>query len=526
MFDQFTLRLCAFGTITHHQIRRFCGDRRGNFAVLFGIILIVIVMIFGFAIDYSRTTAAKAQLDAAADSAVLEAIATSTINPSLTQSAQIAHSTSIAQNMFDGNQQVSDVKNVTKDVTVSVVNGTYQANLTYTATVPLYFGGLFGMPTTTIHGLATATTSQPPFVDIFMLVDASASMGIGATMSDINIMEATPNMDGRNAGMTGVSAIDNDSYCGSCHSATNANGDGKGCAIACHVQNSLSKPTVQLAHSAGATLRFDVVRTEVEKFITRAQALNDQASAAGINPRISMGVYSFGTYFQPEQAITSNLSSVLTAAQNMSLRDVGAGTNPYLALSALEAEINAKVTPGDGSTASKPLVYVIFATDAIADSFENTPVAIAQGNDGNVDPNVPGNQIEHYAHGWWIQNSTFEANLFDPHTVPASDVPSMDISGVNPKWCDMIKGSGASMVTLQLQYDISPTDLDPSNPNADGVKRFQYIHDTLLPQATGNMSACASAPTLAFQADTPSDIAAAMKKIFAASVTVRPMLTQ
>jgi hypothetical protein len=43
---------------------------------------------------------------------------------------------------------------------------------------------VLGMPTITIDGTATATTGMPPYIDFYMLLDNTPSMGVAATPAD------------------------------------------------------------------------------------------------------------------------------------------------------------------------------------------------------------------------------------------------------------------------------------------------------------------------------------------------------
>jgi hypothetical protein len=77
-------------------------------------------------------------------------------------------------------------------VNVSYTAPSYTATVSYTGSMPPIFGPLAGVKSWPISGSATAVLGQN-YVDIGMLLDASPSMLIGATQSDINaLQQATP----------------------------------------------------------------------------------------------------------------------------------------------------------------------------------------------------------------------------------------------------------------------------------------------------------------------------------------------
>ena len=78
----------------------------------------------------------------------------------------------------------------------------------------------------------TAEASLPLFLDIYIALDVSSSMGVGATQEDINIMNA---------------AI--------------------GCAFGCHA----GSDNYERAHAAGATLRIDVLRSAIAAMLQKAK---------------------------------------------------------------------------------------------------------------------------------------------------------------------------------------------------------------------------------------------------------------
>lgn len=439
--------------------RNFLREEGGNFALMFAVFGTAAAIMFGVAISFTGLVSARNQINSSADAAVLAAVSGSTMQSGLTPSAQIAASTAVAQKFFAAGYMPKGVVVAPPTVNVTESSGIYAATLTYNAQYTLPFGGILGISTLPIQATVAATSSAsgnsaPRYVDFYILVDASTSMGIGATLNDITTMQSTA---------------------------------GVGCSVACHADG-----TDTLAHNAGATLRFDVIKNAVLQITNSANNLNSTGQIV-----IRIGLYSFATGFKTLQDITSDIGNVTTAAQSMTLQGYDAGTNAAAALAALQQKINAgDPVIGNGSSASSPQVFAILATDAISNSVDNqTPTA-------------------------WSISPAFVP--FSPNAIPDSNDAQMDLEGLDPSLCSPIKASGVNMMTLETTYVISPLDL----VTGSGVLRYNYINSTLLGSTTSNMTACATSPAFALTASAPQDIMNDMQQLFNTATQTEPRLTQ
>ncbi|MBV1707764.1 MAG: VWA domain-containing protein [Hyphomicrobiales bacterium] len=385
----------------------FLRHEGGNFALIFAIFGTAAAIMFGVAISFAGLISARDQLDSNADAAVLGAVSRSVIKPGADTATQIAASTTVAQNLFAGGTLPPNTVVAAPTINVTVNSGVYVATLSYKAQYTLPFGAILGINTLPVSATVSATSSAagnsaPRYVDIFVLVDASASMGIGATMNDITLMNSTKGMDG---------------------------GSG-GCSVACHAIG-----TDTTAHNAGATLRFDVVRNAVEQITQSAQNLNASGPLV-----IRMGLYSFATGFTTLQDLTSDIPEVYSAAQAMTLQGYDAGTNAATALQALKNKITSDdPVIGNGSSASSPQVFAILATDAISNSTDNQSAST------------------------WVSSPTFVP--FNPNAVPdPNNNGVMDLEGLDPGQCGPLKSAGINMMTLETAYLINPADLVSGTP--------------------------------------------------------------
>ena len=437
----------------------------GNFAILFAVFGTAAALMFGVAISFAGMVAARSELIGDADSAVLAAVSRNAMQAGASTATQIAASTTIAQNMFKGGTMPSGTVVAPPVISVTEASGVYTASLTTTAQYSLPFGALLGFASLPVHIKAAATSqaagAAPRYIDIYVLVDASASMGIGATINDINLMDSTSGMDG---------------------------GSGT-CSVACHAVG-----TDTVAHNAGATLRFDIVKNAVLQIANSAQSLNSTGPLV-----IRMGLYSFATGFTTLQDITSNIGDVITAANGMTLQGYDAGTNAATALQQLQEKISSgDPVAGNGSSAASPQVFAILATDAISNSTDNQSPST------------------------WIISPTFVP--FSPNAIPDPVSNSvMDLEGLDPSQCSPIKAAGVNMMTLETAYLINPADMVAGQ---SGALRYNYINSTLLGSTTSNMQACASSPAFALTASAPQDIMNAMQRLFDTATQTEPRLTQ
>ena len=166
-----------------NRMRAFAADARGNVAITFGIAAVPLVMATGAAVDYSVANGAKAKLDALADAAALTAVN----KPAMALTAAVAKKQS--EDMFKG--QAATIKGVTLgDVEVTLTEGVGRTSLvTYKATTTDHAERISsGVKTLALAGNATANSALPTYIDFYLLLDNTPSMGVAATPADVDIM--------------------------------------------------------------------------------------------------------------------------------------------------------------------------------------------------------------------------------------------------------------------------------------------------------------------------------------------------
>jgi Flp pilus assembly protein TadG len=310
-------------------LRRFAHEKSGNIAVIFAFSLLPILSCIGAAVDYASASRIRTQLESAQDSAVLMAVSKS----EATRTAAQAQADAI---QFFNGLISSYGLTATINLTVSESGGSRTATSSFSSSVTTNFLKVMGFPTMTVSNRSTATVALPAYVDFYLLLDNSPSMGVAATTSDIATMVSnTPDQ----------------------------------CAFACH-DLSTTNNYYNLAKTLGVTMRIDVVRQAVQ------QLTNTATTLSAVPNQFRMAVYTFGSScsalgLTTIASLNSNMSSVQTAANGIDLMTI-----PYQnynndqctdfdgVLTAMNSTIP---TPGPG-TSSQPQKWLFYVSDGVADA--------------------------------------------------------------------------------------------------------------------------------------------------------------
>ncbi len=334
-------------------IKRSAANARGNVALIVALCAPLLVSVIGFAADYGYATYINQGLQSAADAAVLAATS---------QSAATAGGgygdtswlNSYGVDVFQGNIANLPVSNVTPTFSV-VSNGTggVVATASYSYSVPTFISGIIGISTITVTGSAKATANPLTYINYYILVDVSQSMGIGATQSDMNALynRVVQYQNGSDSEI--------------------------GCAFACHVQSAdgyygHTQPYTNeyLAHniSPKVTLRIDSAVSAIQSIISQAQ------SVAGSNQNINIGLYTMnqdptnGSLVRIISSPSYNYTNLATLAATI---DLGNNNSGGVGDSDLPDQITTFTSNmpanGSGASAASPQNYVFIITDGLTD---------------------------------------------------------------------------------------------------------------------------------------------------------------
>ena len=454
------------------------GARSGNVTILFALSLLPMVGLLGYGVDYGVAITDKAKLDAAADAAAIAAVATAkayiAANPGEANVTANAIAAGIAQatNAFTVNAGTVPFAQVQLQTPQLVrTRQTLRSTVVYSATVKNNFGQIFRTPTTTFANTVTASADLASYLDFYLLLDVSGSMGLPATT----------------AGMTQLAAKNND-----------LNSDYKqGCQFACHYPN-----------NNGWTLAAGKIQLRSDALNTAVCSLIQRAANPTVTSQYRVGLYPFINQMGTLADINSSIATLNTAADCANtapyplaltkLLDTGTtqlstggdpstgtgsgGTHFEVVLPQMKSTITNAGGFGDGSGigARKPFVFLV------TDGMQN-------GQHYSITKNG-----KYYYPGNPSSFPGYAAGNFDGST-PAQ---------IDPSLCTALKTAGATISILYIPYNII-TFTDYGGTVAAENKKVNAFSPTLATP----LQSCAS-PGYFYTANSPDDIKSSLTAMF------------
>jgi len=173
----------------HRTIGGFGTDRRGNIAVIFALALLPVLSAVGCAIDYSIVARIEAKLQSAADAASVAAIAQKSPGyiaaAKMTSDGAVADAVDDAYKVLDGNMNsVTGYTNLSRTGTVTKTGIKLTSRIDFSADVPVTFLTILGYQKISVGGSASSTASLSPYLDFYLLLDVSGSMGLPSTTAE------------------------------------------------------------------------------------------------------------------------------------------------------------------------------------------------------------------------------------------------------------------------------------------------------------------------------------------------------
>jgi Flp pilus assembly protein TadG len=471
------LRFANFLTV---RIFRLVRDRKANVAVIFALVMVPTIYLLGMTLDYSQVARKRAQLNAAADAAVIAAVTPSMLNQPTT--AAVTAATNVFNATANGPNGLLAGLAGQPALNVSVTNSglVRTATVSYTAASSNNFPILLGTPSWSFNGSSSASASGAPNINFYLLLDDSPSMAIAGTPAGITTM------------------VNN----------TSAQG---GCAFACHETNpagenpALGNPhgedNYALARNLGVTLRIDLMAQAAANLMSTAQT-----TEAANNNTYKVAIYTFdtgiNTVYAPSGKPSANLTAAATAASNIQLLEVDhenfltssnnnndTDTNFSSALQSLNTIMPA---PGGGTSnvGDTPQQVVFLVTDGVEDKVVSSTSACSQ-----VTLSMPSS-------GYRCQQP------FDT------------------TWCTTVKNRGIRIAVLYTEYLQLPTNgwyMTYDGVTGGGIAPFNSPTASTGQIAT-NLQACAS-PGLFYDVASGGDITAALNTLFKLVVATAAHLT-
>ena len=458
-------RLLTLPAWAGSRLAAYGRNARANVAVLFAFSLVPLMGVVGLGIDYGMALSAKAKLDAAADAAALAAVATAkayvAANPNdanLDVNAKAAGKDRATRAFAVNAGRIPFTTAQVPVITVDRDKQTFKASAQYQAATRNNYGQIFGKTSTLLGGTAAAAADIPSYLDFYLLIDVSASMGLPSTLGGQNYLAA---------------------YNGNCQ-------------FACHYPDQSSGYNIAVAN--GVQLRSGAVNSAVCSLLTLAKAPSvPNQYRVGLFPFITQmatlsplssnyaTLWSAVTCDQPTPtAFTTLLDSGRTQLMTNGDTSTGVGSGGTHFETSL-ASMKTTISPyGDGSSTTKSKPYVFLITDGMQNSqyFDVNWFGKAYYPGGSSIFPIVGQS-------WWTGTSP---------------------TPMDPQLCTALKSAGAVVSILYIPYTI----LTVTNLNTWETQQS----NAAVPQIPVSLTACATDPTYIHTANSPADIDTALKQMF------------
>ncbi|MCX8252477.1 Flp pilus assembly protein TadG [Beijerinckiaceae bacterium RH AL1] len=395
-------------------LRSYASDRRGNVAILVAITMIPMVGLVGLGTDYGIALTDKSKLDNAADTAAIAAVSAAksyvTANPNdlnLTANALAAglNQATRSFNVNMGNLPFATIPTAVTSTTaapstntcaqgsvciyLSQTLSTFTSTVYYNTTTQNHFGQLFQTPTFNIKGSAASSLTMGQYIDFYVMLDVSGSMGIPTTT------------DGQNA-LAKVNPDNRSSYPG-------------GCVFACHYPGNSGYATAEGQNSSipvnpPIPLRVDTVGQAVSSLLSTATATEQQS---GIANEFRIGLYPYIVHAIDAAPLSANFAQATKVSQSLGSTYLDQGwSNPPTSSNGtaigsggthfenfLNDMTNYIKTPisngkvGNGLTALNPKGFIFLVTDGVDNN------QVYNGSNGSwtgSQPQIPGSSFSNF----------------------------------------------------------------------------------------------------------------------------------
>jgi Flp pilus assembly protein TadG len=511
----------------------FFRNRRGNVAITTALAALPILSAVGCVVDFSLASMVKTKLLAAADAATLATVSNnSPIVASVKSSGSVSAGNTYLTNFFNAGASGTVTAfglTVTPTPNVTLSGNTVTANLSFTAQVPTYFLGMIGYRTIALTGSSASTYKLPSYIDFYLMLDVSGSMGMPSTAAEQARLQAVnpDNMGIYPTGCTFACHFTAQGGCGqgnqgpipSVGSATNPSPGGycQGFIISrlgtsnttygsgnnASNGNTVNWGNTQVSScaTAGTTsciqLRLDAVGYAVNALLAQAATTE---SNDGVANEFRVGLYPFiqnlcyagnGSSNSCSVGLTTSLTgSTITnfSTQLANLLDTGqnstlgsGGTHFENALNTINASVIAN--PAGTGSSTNPLPYLFIVTDGSQD------------------------YQTQWGGGWSSQNWTPNATV--PHQNSATVIPPNSVTSSD--YCTTMKSRGITIAVLYIPYQTI------QNANAGFASNEDGYANNNIPNIAPALQACAS-PNFFYTANTPADIQNALLAMFQQAV--------
>jgi hypothetical protein len=343
-------------------------NHAGNVAIAFALVATLLVIAAGGAVDFSNYLQLKSQVQDAADAASVGSVSTSSAGyqagVAMTGDGLISSSDDPSITLFNSNKPTApDLTNLKVSSVMKRTGMVISDAVTVSGVFNTTFLHMIGINTMNISVVSNASASTPPYVNFYMLLDNSPSMGLGATTADITAL----------------------------YNAT-------GCGFSCHTTADPSENYYAVAKTLNVNMRIDVVRQATNNLMTTANAT---ANANKTPSEFLVDIFDFGAdaytasalnnvtggLLSPQLTASGSSNALTTAINSIDLETVP--TNNYAYKTPVEqgevsnndedtnfsymlTQLSTIIgTGGDGSKPATPQKVLFFVTDGMVDMNSN-----------------------------------------------------------------------------------------------------------------------------------------------------------
>lgn len=462
----------------------FSRDKRGSVNIILAFSLLPMIGLLGLGIDYGIAEATKIKLDNAADSAAIAAVATAkafvAANPNdsnVTADAKSAgtNRATRAFNINAGSLSYSSVP--VPNIQLDRKNQTFVASVSYATQSKTNFGQIFGTKYLNVSGTAAASADIPSYLDFYLLVDVSGSMGLPSTSS----------------GQSQLIGLNN-------KSPDPFSGTTQGCVFACHFPGYHGWT---LATQNNIQLRSGAVNTAVCGLLT-------QAGLPLVPNQYRVGIYPFITQLGTLSALSSTLTNA-NIASNCSSSNPQAFTN-LLDTGTTQEYTNNDPSTGTGSGGTNftnvlPAIQTIisqgagFGTGAATSNSRPFVFIITDGMQNGQYYGTSKNGT------WYFPGSPSTFSGYSSAGFNGGSSPQ----AITSSQCSSLKSSGATISILYIPYLPIPTNPDPYGENTKA--------DNAIPNLPLALANCATSGFF-YTANTPADINKSLGNMFQQAIQV------
>jgi Flp pilus assembly protein TadG len=178
-------------------LMRIGRDRRGVTAIVFGISVLALTMMAGLLLDFGNYMLLRGNLNLAADAAVLTGVtqAATQLGPNPETYLTLGQQAGLARMSGQSGQtsnavKLGQVSTPVVSLAISRSGSVITGQATWSTFYTPFFASLFGSSTWSMsNGSSASVQVSTPFLNVYVVLDNSPSMEIGATNSDIQTLQ-------------------------------------------------------------------------------------------------------------------------------------------------------------------------------------------------------------------------------------------------------------------------------------------------------------------------------------------------